>query len=299
MSVFISYSSADESYAVQLDRTLRANGIEAWFAPKSIGGGQDFAACIGKELSRHASPSEDDRIDEDLEHLKSATVFVLLLSVHSMNSRWVKKELKAAIKQDIPMRILRLDHHPLEASFAFMLSDVQITEAYHLPPKVLDHLMAELKMLTGAAEDNTPKQLPRFSYEQVGITPIESGDTYFTEGETLLITLGNGRYFLAPPAEMREDPANAEFFARHQFVQKDEVFDSTLEETCRGIPAEGLREMIEESRRKIFLQFLNQENGCYFNNQKYGVSRITKFERTENMAVGKEEEALSGKKTED
>ena len=284
MKVFISYSSADEIYAVQLERALSANGIDSWFAPKSINGGQDFAACIGKELSPHHSEDEDDRIEEDLGHLKSAPIFILLLSANSMRSRWVKKELKAAFKRDIPMRILKLDHSPLEESFEFMLSDVQVTDAYHLPLKVLEKLIDELKELSGIETSQIFKNKQRYTYEKVGIFPIASGDPYFSEGETLLITLGNGRFFLAPPMELRTDPANEAYFTRHHFAERDEVFASTLERVCRAIPVDGLLGMIEKSRQKIFLQFLNQENGCYFNNKKYGISHISGFERTENMA---------------
>lgn len=284
MSVFISYSSADEGFAVQLERALTANGIGAWFAPKSIGDGQDFAECIGRELSPHVSEDEDDRIDEDLGHLRKSSVFILLLSANSMRSKWVKKELKMAIRQDLFLRILQVDHSPLEESFEFMLTDVQVTDAYHLPPKVLEVLMADLREKTGVVPPAKARENHRYSYEEIGIFPIASGDPYFSEGETLQITLGSGRYFLAPPEDLRHDSANEDFFARHHFAEADEVFDTSLAEICREIPVPGLPGMIEESRRKIFLQFLNQENGCYFNNQKYGISSISGFERTENMA---------------
>ena len=103
MSVFISYSSADEGFAVQLERALTANGIGAWFAPKSIGDGQDFAECIGRELSPHVSEDEDDRIDEDLGHLRKSSVFILLLSANSMRSTCLVSK-KAS---QPPMRSLR------------------------------------------------------------------------------------------------------------------------------------------------------------------------------------------------
>ena len=48
MSVFISYSTKDEGYAVQLNRLLEMNHYETWFAPKSIEEGESFAEKIGK-----------------------------------------------------------------------------------------------------------------------------------------------------------------------------------------------------------------------------------------------------------
>ena len=287
MSVFISYSSADAIYAAQLEQALSFNGIEAWFAPKSIGAGQDFAQCIGKELSPHKAQDEDDRIDEDLAHLKEAPFFILLLSAHSMKSKWVKKELTAAINMNLPMRVLQLDHSTLEDSFAFKLQDVQITGAYHLPREVLESLIGELKEALGVGTPDggsSRVREERLSFEKIGIFPLASGDPYFSEGDTLRITLGSGSFFLAPPTECLHDPECTEYLQLHAFAKADEVFGEELAEVCRQIPVDDLEEMIEESRRKIFADFLYGHNGCYYNNQKYGISRISRFERTENLA---------------
>ena len=55
-------------------------------------------------------------------------------------------------------------------------------------------------------------------------------------------------------------------------------------EIFENIPIPDLYERIEQSRKKVLLQFINHENGCYFNNLKYGVYSINPFERTEDYS---------------
>ena len=286
MSIFISYSSADEEFARILERALSANHYSTWFAPKDIGASQSFVEKIGKELTPHKSASEEDRIDEDQEQLTKADYFIMLLSETSMKSKWVRKEFLIADKYEIPMQVLQIDHSRLSDKFEFMLVDVQITDCYHMQPaaleKVLDKLQHDMPHVSRSS--SRQKKQDRFTYDDIGIFPISSGDPYFTDGDTLHIRLGRGRFYLAPPQDLLEDSANSEYLKEHHFHTVDEVFDTTLEEACSNIPIEGLHEMIEQSRRKIFLQFLHGENGCYFNNEKYGVEKISGFERTEDMA---------------
>lgn len=285
MSIFISYSSADEEYAVKLERSLRNNHYKTWFAPKDIAGGESFVTAISNELSKHKSTDYEDRITEDREHLQKADYFILLLSASSMKSRWVEREFILADKKNIPMQILKIDNSRLSESYAFMLGNTQITDAYHLGREQLKAVIEKIrKDLPNPDPDAAnEKRAKRLSYKQIGIFPISSGDPYFTIGETLLVTLGKGRYFLAPPQDLLTDPDNAEYLSSHKFQKEDVVFNSTLDKICNSIPIVELGSMIEESRRKVFLQFLHQENGCYFNNQKYGVAHISRFERTEDL----------------
>lgn len=286
MSIFISYCSKDEAYAVTLERALSANHYDTWFAPKDIGPGGNFVYEIGRELSPHKAKDPEDRIDEDQRHLKEADYFILLLSQSAMQSRWVRREFLLADRKQIPIMVLHVDHSRLSDDFAAMLIDTQITPAYQMRPSALVVVLDKLQETFPQKErkKNTSIHKKRFTYDQIGIYPIASGDPYFTEGETLRITLGNGQFYLSPPPELLTDPVIREYLTLHHFVKEDTVFGTTLESACAGIPVEGLHELIEESRRKIFQQFLNQENGCYFNNRKYGVSHISRFERTENMA---------------
>ena len=286
MAIFISYSSADEDFAKILERALSANNYSTWFAPKSIGASQSFVKEIVKELTPHVSESEEGRILEAQEQLDNAQYYILLLSANSMRSKWVRREFLIADKHNIPMQVLHIDHSNLTSDWELMLVDNQIIDCYHMNPTALRKVMAKLHHDLPSRNSATSRKtdLKRFTYEEIGLFPISSGDPFFTEGDTLRIRLGKGRFFLAPPEDLLADPENSDYLEIHHFHREDKVFDTTLDEACSSIPVDGLRQMIEESRRKIFQQFLHGENGCYFNNEKYGVEKISGFERTEDMA---------------
>ena len=287
MSVFISYSAADEQYAVTLDRALRANRFETWFAPKNIEGGESFAKKIGKELSPHKHKDITKRAQEDREHLKRSEYFILLLSANSMSSPWVLNELTLAIRRKMPMQILQIDNSRITEDFDYLLANAQMTRAYHLGKVQLNSVLEKVRKdyPSKGQRRRRPKEKhqSRITYKKIGIYPIASGDPYYVAGETLIVSLGKGKFFLAPPEDLLKDPGNEDYLSRHSFNNKDYVFGQTLEQVCSKISIPELRSMIEDSRRKVFLQFLHQENGCYFNNQKYGVSRISRFERTEDI----------------
>ena len=287
MSVFISYSTLDESYARRLASAFSLNHIPYWFAPKDIKGGENFADRIQNELSRHRTIDVYERLDEDFEQLTSPSteLFLLMLSKNSMNSKWVKKELISAIDEDIPLLVLKIDNTPIISGFAYLLKDIQVIKAYHLNKQSMERVIGEIvdkihlssDIITGLTEK-------RLTYQDIGVYPITEGDPYFIEGNTLITTLSKFCFYLAPPKEELDNPDNQSYFERHAFSKTDVVFDSTLDDVCSKIALDGLREMIENSRKKVFQQFLWQENGCYYNNKKYGINKISAYERTEDAS---------------
>ena len=288
MSVFISYSTLDEPYARRLASAFSLNHIPYWFAPKDIKGGENFADRIQNELSRHRTIDVYERLDEDFEQLTSPSteLFLLMLSKNSMNSKWVKKELISAIDEDIPLLVLKIDNTPITSGFAYLLKDIQVIKAYHLNKQSMERVIGEIvdkihltsDIITGLTEK-------RLTYHDIGVYPITEGDPYFIEGETLITSLSTLCFYLAPPKEELDNPDNQSYFERHTFSKTDVVFDSTLDNVCSKIALDGLREMIENSRKKIFQQFLRQENGCYYNNKKYGINKISAYERTEDVGI--------------
>lgn len=287
VSVFISYSTSDEQYAQRLEKAFSLNNIPYWFAPKDIKGGENFADKIASELSKHHSDDIYERIDEDYEHLLSASteLFLLLLSKNSMNSKWVKKELISAVEEEIPVLVLQIDNAPIIDSFKYILRDIQIIKAYHLNKQSMKSLIDEIISRVHFEKDVTVhSENKKLTYQDIGAHPIAEGDPYFIEGKTMITTLSEQCFFLAPPQGVFDDSNNAEYLKSHIFSKEDIVFDSTLDIVCDHIPINGLREMIEKSREKIFHQFLLQENGCYYNNRKYGVNNISSYERTEDIS---------------
>ena len=74
-SCFISYSHKDEAFTKCLYYHLRAANLEVWYAPEDIKGGRYLEDQIDRALQIH------DRL-------------LLVLSRHSMNSEWVKLEIR-------------------------------------------------------------------------------------------------------------------------------------------------------------------------------------------------------------
>jgi len=80
-SCFISYSTKDQEFADRLYADLQNKGVRCWFAPHDVQG--------GKKL--HEQIEEAIRMHERL---------LLILSPSSMNSEWVKTEIRKARKRE-------------------------------------------------------------------------------------------------------------------------------------------------------------------------------------------------------
>lgn len=75
---FISYSTKDRYFVNDIRNRLREENIESWMAPYDIPDGTSYAYIIEKAL-------------------ENADTFFLMLSVNSINSLWVEKEMLRAI----------------------------------------------------------------------------------------------------------------------------------------------------------------------------------------------------------
>jgi hypothetical protein len=97
-SCFISYSHEDEEFAQRLHADLQTKGVRCWFAPHDVQGGRKLHEQIDQAIRVH------ERV-------------LLILSLHSMNSEWVKTEIAKARKQEIeqnkhvlfPLRLVSFD----------------------------------------------------------------------------------------------------------------------------------------------------------------------------------------------
>ena len=94
--IFLSHSSKDREFALQVAEVLRRHGFAVWFAPFNILGAQQWHDEIGAALER-------------------CDWFVVLLSPDSVNSMWVKRELHYALRQSrfeekiVPLRFVECE----------------------------------------------------------------------------------------------------------------------------------------------------------------------------------------------
>jgi hypothetical protein len=80
-SCFISYSHEDEAFARRLHADLQQNNVRCWFAPEDIQGGRKLYDQIDQAIRLH------DKL-------------LLVLSEHSIHSRWVETEIRRARKAE-------------------------------------------------------------------------------------------------------------------------------------------------------------------------------------------------------
>lgn len=80
-SCFISYSTQDEAFVQRLHADLQDAGVRCWFAPEDMKIGDKIRTRIDEAIRVH------DKL-------------LLVLSVHSVASEWVEKEVEAAFEQE-------------------------------------------------------------------------------------------------------------------------------------------------------------------------------------------------------
>ncbi len=85
-SCFISDSSQDEEFARRLHEKLRGEKLRVWFAPEDMQGGQKLIEQIDRAIQ------VNDRL-------------LLVLSEHSMNSEWVKTEIRKARQAELALGV--------------------------------------------------------------------------------------------------------------------------------------------------------------------------------------------------
>ena len=79
--VFLSHSSLDGQFATDLSTVLRRHRIPVWYSQTNIVGAQQWQDEIGAALQR-------------------CDWFAVILSPHSVESMWVKRELSYALQQN-------------------------------------------------------------------------------------------------------------------------------------------------------------------------------------------------------
>ena len=286
MSVFISYSSKDEEYTSRLKEALRLNKIPCWYAPHDIGVGENFVQKISNELKNDSYNDSFENIKKNCEQLKlnKTQLFLLVLSANSMHSEWVERELVMAVNNHIPIMAVQIDNSLLIGNFEYILSTVQIIKSYHFEKNGLETVIKEISSRVGIEVLDDDNYSKRLSYSEIGIYPIAEGDPFYTEGRTFFVELSDYSFKLSPPDDALEKSVSVDYLRSHTFNLKDDVFGMTLEEVCEKINIVDLYEMINESKKKIFDDFLSQNNGCYYNNNKYGIYSLSTYERTEDIA---------------
>jgi TIR domain len=148
-SLFISYSSKDETLARRLHNDLQDHGVRCWFAPEDL--------KIGNKIRDH--------IDQAIQiHDRS----LLLLSEHSIASAWVEHEVEAALEKEdrqkreilFPVRLDEAIMHTSKAWAATLRRTRHISDFTNwIDPQVyqiaFDRLLRDLKKVDEPQKQET------------------------------------------------------------------------------------------------------------------------------------------------
>ena len=286
MDLFISYTTRDLEIAKRVYTALQNDGYTVWFAPREIAPGANYATEIGDALVKDKFSEEN--IMENIENIEQARAFILILSGSAMRSPWVSREIKMAIDEGIPIFVLKIDNVPWTSEFKFMLIQTQIIEAYHLKTEHITKLKDELKNIGVIPQKSASaplfKENVMIDRESMGIRLIAQGDPYYISGETLRTSLTKYRFFIAPPKDLLGLAEEEIQWINSHLNNPPELFDMSWDDVFSNIPIPDLKERIDNSRKKVMMQFVRHENGCYFNNLKFGIYSINSFERTEDLS---------------
>ncbi len=109
-SCFISYSTKDQEFAERLHADLQAKGVRCWFAPEDMKAGRKLHEQIDEAIRLH------DKL-------------LLILSEHSMSSKWVKTEIanaRAREEQEDKQLLFPITLAPFEEVKKWKLFDAEI-----------------------------------------------------------------------------------------------------------------------------------------------------------------------------
>ena len=91
---FLSHSSKDRGFAEKIAAVLRDHGVPVWYSATNIVGATQWQDEIGEALAR-------------------CDWFIVVLSPHSIKSKWVKRELQYALDESrYDNRIIPISYKP-------------------------------------------------------------------------------------------------------------------------------------------------------------------------------------------
>ena len=145
-SCFISYSSKNQDFAERLHDDLQAKGVRCWFAPEDLKIGDKFRTRIDEAIHIH------DKL-------------LLVLSEHSVNSKWVEKEVETAFDKETPDHTvlfpIRLDEAVMKTDRAWAadirrtrhIGDFSNWKDHDAYQKAFDRLLRDLKAESAEATE--------------------------------------------------------------------------------------------------------------------------------------------------
>jgi hypothetical protein len=112
--VFVSYASADREAAFRIVDYLESQGIRCWVAPRDVSPGMEYGEAIIDAIGR-------------------VRALVLVLSDHSNESTFVRKEVERAVSKTKPILPVRIREVKPAGALEFYISSAQWVDAWKSP----------------------------------------------------------------------------------------------------------------------------------------------------------------------
>jgi len=150
--VFISHSSVDSEAATDLYHRLRAHGLDCWFAPLSIGSGQDYS-------------------EEIVAAVRSSSSMIVLVSKSSLRSKHVRSEVALAAKAGKSIFPVRLVDIEIQGGLEFFLELSQRIDLFSTQGDPVENVVRAIKgnHVSQGIDDNKSPNLARSKGKFIGI----------------------------------------------------------------------------------------------------------------------------------
>ena len=134
--VFISYARPDAHIAQAVAAQLRAVGVDYWIDYANLAIGEDWTQTIATGL-------------------KSADGVIVISSQRSAESNWVMREIRFAVKSNVPLLPIVVDHYTYVPKDQLISGGLIRTEFSRTPEMPLT------RSRTGSSENRHPKSMKR------------------------------------------------------------------------------------------------------------------------------------------
>jgi len=112
--VFVSYASPDREVAFKIAAFLEGQNVTCWIAPRDVPPGMEYGAAI-------------------IQGIETSNALVLVLSEHSNDSQFVRKEVERAVSKVKPVLPVRIREVVPSGSLEFFISSAQWVDAWRSP----------------------------------------------------------------------------------------------------------------------------------------------------------------------
>lgn len=140
---FVSYASPDREVAQKIAAFLEQEGVSCWIAPRDVPPGMEYGAAI-------------------IQGIETSRVLVLILSEHSNDSHFVRKEVERAVSKVKPVLPVRIREVNPSGSLEFFISSAQWVDAWRAPMEQhLSTLVQTIKAMSTGAPLPQSSALPK------------------------------------------------------------------------------------------------------------------------------------------